>query len=292
MRAKYIWKEDTVMPRLSVISGAYNIGKCYSFEKSMDSILSQSFSDFEFIICDDGSTDDTWSLLSAYAATDPRIKLLRNEKNLGLAASLNRCIEVSGSEFIARHDLDDYNSVDRFEKQIAFFESNPEISVLGCCTSLFDKDGVWAAEQFPERVEKRDFLFTSPYKHGSVMFRRDVLIKAGGYRVARETYRTEDYDLFMTLQTFTLGANLQEYLYFFCEDKDARRRRKYRYRIDEAKVRYRGFKKLGLLPRGIPYVIKPLVVGLIPSFVLEKLKNRSKRRKIIKQTTGERNALQ
>ena len=261
------------MPRLSIVSGAYNIEKCYSFKKSIDSILSQSFSDFEFIICDDGSTDNTWALLSEYASKDPRIKLLKNDRNLGLAASLNKCIEESCAELIARHDLDDYNDLDRFEKQIAYLSLHPEISVLGTCAFLFDENGVWGKENFPEEVENKDFLFTSPYKHGSVIFRRDALLRAGGYRVAKETYRTEDYDLFMTLQTFCKGANLRERLYYFCEDQNTRRRRKYRYRIDEAKVRYRGFKKLGLLPRGIFYVIKPLIVGLIPSSILVWLKS-------------------
>lgn len=270
------------MPRLSVISGAYNIEDCYSFARSMESVLSQSFADFEFIICDDGSVDKTYELLSEYAERDARIRLIRNEKNLGLAASLNRCIELAEGELIARHDLDDYNDTDRFLKQIAFFDENPDIAVLGTCVSLFDEEGVWASETYPERVEKNDFLFTCPYKHGSVMMRREALVRAGGYRVAKETYRTEDYDLFMTLATFTEGANLPESLYFFCEDKGARRRRKYRYRIDEAKVRYRGFKKLGLMPKGILYVIKPLIVGLIPSFLLEKMKLRSKRREKIK----------
>lgn len=279
------------MPKLSVISGAYNIGGCYSFSKSVESVLSQSFDDFEFIICDDGSRDNTWEILSEYAKRDQRIKLIQNEKNLGLAASLNRCIELAEGELIARHDLDDYNDLDRFKKQIDYLDTHPEISVLGCCAALFDESGVWGNEKFPETVDKKDFLFTSPYKHGSVIIRRDELIKAGCYRVAKETYRTEDYDLFMTLATFTLGANLQEYLYFFCEDKGARRRRKYRYRIDEAKVRYRGFKKLGLMPKGILYVVKPLIVGLIPSFILERLKNKSARRKKIRSTTEEHNVL-
>ena len=268
------------MPTISVISGAYNIGKCYSFRRSIESILNQTFTDFEFIICDDGSTDNTWELLSEYSDRDARIKLLKNEKNLGLAASLNRCIETSLSPFIARHDLDDYNAPDRFEKQLKFLSDNPDVAFVGSLASLFDEDGVWGTEKFPERVEKRDFLFTSPYKHGSVIFRREPLLEAGMYRVSKETYRTEDYDLFMTLHTFTKGANIQERLYFFCEDKSARRRRKYRYRIDEAKVRYRGFKRRGLLPSGIFYVIKPLIVGLIPPGLLEKMKNKSKRREI------------
>lgn len=264
----------------SIITGAYNICGCFSFEKSINSILNQTYKDFEFIICDDGSTDDTWELLSAYAQCDPRIKLLRNSKNLGLAASLNRCIAESQGRYIARHDCDDYCSADRLEKQIAYLKLHEDISVLGCNSYLFDKDGVWGKQSFPTIVHKRDFLFSSPYKHGAVVFRREALLKAGGYRVAKETFRTEDYDLFMTLQSFCKGANLSEFLYFFCEDQSTRQRRKYKYRIDEAVIRYKGFKKLGLLPVGIPYIIKPLIIGLLPSKALEALKNSYYDRKI------------
>ena len=110
-----------------------------------------------------------------------------------------------------------------------------------------------------------------------MIFRREALLKANGYRVAKETRRTEDYDLFMRMQLFTVGENLPELLYIFCEDKGAFKRRKYRYRINEAKVRHTGFKRLGLMPRGFPYVVKPLAVGLVPRFLLKKLQ--SKRRK-------------
>ena len=78
------------MPEISIIAGAYNIGACRTFDKSITSMLDQTFTDFEFILCDDGSTDNTCDLLSAYAEKDSRIVLLRNEKNLGLAASLNK----------------------------------------------------------------------------------------------------------------------------------------------------------------------------------------------------------
>ncbi len=271
------------MPKISVISGAYNIGKCYSFQKSMESILSQTFSDFEFIICDDGSEDNTFDLISEYAKNDTRIKLIKNETNLGLAAALNNCLKIAEGEFIARHDLDDYNAPDRFEKQLDYMEKNPKTALLGTACFLFDENGVWGEESFPLNVKNNDFLFSSPYKHGSVMMRKDVLLSAGGYRIAKETYRTEDYDLFMTLQTFAPGANLCEKLYYFCEDKQTLLRRKYKYRIDEAKVRSRGFKKLGLMPKGIFYVIKPLIVGLIPAGLLKKLKSKfSKNRSTIK----------
>lgn len=277
------------MPKISVISGAYNISGCYSFQKSIESILTQTYADFEFIICDDGSTDNTRELLSDFAKKDLRIKLLRNETNLGLAATLNKCIAESSGEFIARHDCDDYAATDRLEKQLAYMTEHSDVSVLGTFAYLFDESGVWGKMRFPIEITKKDFLFCSPHQHGSVMFRKDALVKAECYRVAKETRRAEDYDLFMRMHTFAKSANLPEFLYYFCEDKNTLGRRKYRYRIDEAKVRYKGFKQLGLLPKGIPYVIKPLIVGLIPKKLLKKLKNKHYGLKMEENSANEKN---
>ncbi len=266
-------------PKISVISGAYNLAGCKTLDRSIKSVLDQTFADFEFIICDDGSDDGTYEILKGYAEMDGRIRLIKNEKNLGLVKTLNRCLEISEGEYIARHDCDDYNAPTRFEKQLAFLEANPDISVLGTAASLFDKGGVWDTEIMPTVIENRDFLFNNPYKHGSIMMRRDAVERAGGYRDAPETVRNEDYDLFMRMQLFTKGANLPEPLYYFCEDDAARGRRKYRYRINEAKVRRRGFKALGMMPKASLYVIKPLIVGLIPSFALKALQKRRRKKK-------------
>ena len=267
------------MPKISVISGAYNAAVCPHFRESIESVLGQSFSDFEFIICDDGSTDGTLKLLLEYEMRDRRVKIIKNEKNLGLAAALNRCLELSSGEYIARHDLDDYSAKDRFKKQINYLESHREVGILGTAVWLFDDGGVWGKEIMPSKVKKEDFLFNTPYKHGSVIFRAPEHFRAGGYRATNKTLRNEDYDLFMRMHTFTVGENLTEPLYIFCEDEGAFMRRKYKYRLNEARVRLEGFQKLGLMPRGIPYVIKPLAVGLIPRFLLKKLQsNRRKRR--------------
>lgn len=266
------------MPILSVITGAYNATACPHFRESVESVLTQSFSDFEFIICDDGSTDGTYEALKQFAARDPRVRLLRNERNEGLAATLNKCLAVASGSYIARHDCDDFSERERFQKQIEYLEEHPDVDLLGTAAALFDESGIWAIEAFPQKVSNRDFLFTSPYKHGSVIFRREALLRANGYRVSKETRRTEDYDLFMRMQTFCKGENLPEPLYRFCEDSAARKRRKYRYRIDEARVRARGFRLLGLMPRGIPYVIKPLIVGLLPQGLLLSLQKKRRDR--------------
>ena len=270
------------MPVLSVITGAYNVASCPHFDKSIRSVLEQTLTDFEFIICDDGSSDETYALLSEYAKADPRIKLIKNEKNLGLAAALNNCISHAEGKYLARHDCDDYNDPKRFEKQIAYLEANPDVSVLGTAAYLFDESGVWGKDTMPRVVKNEDFLFTSPYKHGSVIFRREPLLDMGGYSTSQSVLRNEDYDLFMRMQTKYKGENLEEPLYYFCEDESAKRRRKYRYRINEYRVRKRGFKALGLMPKALPYVVKPLIVGLVPGFILARLQ--AKRRN--KQENG------
>ena len=270
------------MPLLSVICGAYNIASEPVAEQSIESLLAQSFRDFEIIICNDGSTDATDELLCRYAKQDSRIKIIKNEKNRGLAYSLNKCLSLANGSYIARHDFDDISLSTRFEKQIYYLEEHGDIDILGTAVALFDEKGIFDEEYFPALVMAEDFLYTSPYKHGTVVFRRGVLLSAGGYRVAPETIRTEDYELFMRMCAMGYkGANLMEILYLFKEDTAAKSRRKYKYRIDEARVRARGFFALGLMPRGIPYVIKPLIVGLMPRALITHVqrKRREKGRK-------------
>lgn len=268
-------------PIVSIIMGAYNIEHTKTFIYSINSILKQSFSNFELIICDDGSTDNTWNIITSYATKDRRIRLLKNDKNLGLAATLNRCIDISNADLIARHDADDFSDITRLEKQIYFLNTHPEIMFVGSNVALFDEDGVYANRVFPEFPSKKDFMFTMPFVHGALLFRKSALVKANQYRVSIETRRAEDYDLLMRMYSLNLyGANLQENLYFFLENHSALARRKYRYRLDEAVVRWKGFHSLGLMPMAFPYVIKPLIVGLIPRKILLKLKSYYRKRMV------------
>lgn len=260
-------------PRLSVIMGVYNIEALAVFQNAMSSVLSQSMADFELIMCDDGSTDRTWLLLQSLAERDERIRLLKNQSNLGLAATLNRCLACARGELIARQDADDISDMNRFQKQIAFLDEHPEIGFVGSNVTLWDETGTWGERVFPGYPQQRDFLFTQPFVHGALMFRRSALEAVHGYRVAKETRRTEDYDMLMRMYAAGIrGANLTEKLYAFLEDREAQKRRRYCYRVDEAKVRLKGFKRMGLLPGALPYVVKPLVVGLIPGDVLRWIK--------------------
>ena len=123
-------------PSISVIMSVYN-GANY-MKTGIESILNQSFSDWEFIICDDGSTDNTFQIMEEYAKKDKRIVLLKNENNMGLSYSLNKCIEISKSNILARQDADDESMSDRFEKQLKFVLDHPEYAIVG--TAWYSKN--------------------------------------------------------------------------------------------------------------------------------------------------------
>lgn len=259
--------------KLSVIMGVYNIAALPLFDSAVNSILTQTMGNFEFLICDDGSTDNTWEILTQLAQRDSRIGLIHNPKNEGLASALNLCLTEACGRYIARQDADDISAPERFAKQISFLEEHPQISFVGSNVTLWDERGNWGHRSFPPYPQPRDFLFTMPFVHGALMFQRESLEQIGGYRVSKETRRAEDYDLLMRMYAQGLaGANILEPLYYFREDAAAKKRRKYCYRVDEVKVRWCGFRELGLLPQGLPYVVKPLIAGILPTFLLREIK--------------------
>lgn len=265
-----------IKPIVSVIMGVYNIASVEIFPRAVETILSQTFEELELIICDDGSTDNTWQHLVEFSRRDTRIRLIWKQKNEGLAAALNQCIKVARGLFIARQDADDLSDSTRIEKQVAFLKQHSEIDFVGSNCNLFDGEGIWRNRCFPERPEPKDFLFTLPFIHGSLLFRREVLAEHS-YNVSKKTLRTEDYELLMRLYAQgKKGANLQEILYYFQEDRTTQKRRKFRYRIDEAKVKWSGFRRLGLMPWALPYVVKPIIVGMIPQTMLMQLKMKRK----------------
>lgn len=253
------------MPKVSVIMGVYNLTDRLILEKSIFSILNQTFTDFEFIICDDGSDDNTFEIVKDICKNDDRVVLLQNESNKGLAYVLNKCLEHAKGEYIARMDADDESVLERLEKQVEFLDSHPEYGVVTSNADVFDGDVIWKEFIYSEEITKNDFLFNNPIVHGAVMVRKCVYDQMNGYRDIPMTYRVEDYDLFMRICAEGIKIKtLQQKLFKFREDKNAFKRRKYRYRINEARVRFYGFKLLKLYPKGIIYVIKPLIVGLLP----------------------------
>ena len=259
---------------ISVIMGVYNPRNKEIFNKAIQSVLNQTYKDIEVIICDDGSNEETKNFLKEALLKDSRIVLIHNDRNSGLAYSLNHCMAVAKGEYIARMDDDDISHPQRFEEELNFLDAHPEIGWVGCNADLIDGyENIWGHRTMSEYPTKDDLLFNSPFIHPTVLFRRSVLEDANGYAVSRHTRRTEDYDLWMRLYAMGhQGANIQKRLFQYREDEFAYTKRKYTYRIDEAIVRYHGFSQLKLFPKAWLYVVKPLLVGLIPGVVLRKIK--------------------
>ena len=203
------------MKKISVVMSVYN-GEKY-LREAVESILSQSFSDFEFIIVDDGSDDSTYAVLSSYAEKDRRIKLLRNSHNLGLAESLNKALEAAGGDFIARQDADDISFPERLQVQYEYLTADPDISVCSVYSWIAGEDGT-PVYSFKYPVEHDNIVYSlekgeNPLIHGSVMLRRDILAD-----IPKPPYRfglAQDLDLWLRISQSAKFAVIPEELYLY-----------------------------------------------------------------------------
>ncbi len=200
------------VPLISVIIAVYN-GESY-LQLALDSILGQTFKDFELIIVNDASTDNTREVLSEYA--DPRITLITNETNLGQTVSLNKGLAIARGQYIARHDADDISHPDRFQIQVNFLDQNPDIGLLGTSYEIIDFQGrtIEIALLPTSNDELKTRLQVSNiFCHGSIMMRKNCLEKVGGYN---EAFRvSQDYDLWLRMSEHCQLANLSDLLYKF-----------------------------------------------------------------------------
>lgn len=265
-----------INPDISVIMGIYNTKNREYLEKAIKSILNQTYNNFEFIICDDGSTNDSLKWAMDICRGDNRVVFIKNDRNRGLSYTLNHCLSIAKGKYIARMDDDDYSHKERFDKQISILKNNPEIDLVSCNINLFDEKGIYNQKKYPEYIKNKDFLFNSPIVHPAVMAKKKSFEIVDGYRDQKETVRVEDYDLFMRMKEKNVKMYvIQECLFDYRDDREnSIRRKKYKYRINEFFVRINGFKNLNLMPIGFIYAIKPLIVGLIPISVIRKIKEK------------------
>lgn len=194
-------------PSISVIMSVYN--EQDYVRRAIDSILAQSYSDFELVIIDDGSIDNSAAVIAEYP--DPRIRLLR-QANQGLERALNRGILLSEGQYIARMDADDQSRPDRFAKQIDFLERRPGCGLVGSCCALLlegERDLRHFRVPLTDRAIRRQIMWENPFVHSSVMMKRWVLDKAGPYR---PEYRWGDYDLWCRVLEVCEAANLPDEL--------------------------------------------------------------------------------
>jgi len=179
---------------------------------AIESILNQTFEDFEFLIIDDGSNDETPQVLSKY--NDIRIRHIRQE-NRGLVATLNLGISLARGQYIARQDADDISHPSRLEKQVAFFESHPKYNLLGTWAQIYE--GEKPSERFhrhpiEHRELKYNLLFDNLFVHSSVMFKKSVFLQVEGYTTDPAFKLVEDYELWSKISRVGMVANLPEVL--------------------------------------------------------------------------------
>lgn len=263
-------------PAISVIMGAlYKRTDLFLLKRSVDSILNQTLTDFEFLICDDYSVREAKELIENYSRTDSRVKLIRAGDKLSLAAKLNACLKVAAGEYIARMDDDDAAVPDRLEKQVNTLRKQEDISFAGSNVAIV-RDGRHCGEwHLPEYPEIRDFYITQPYIHPTLVFRKSCLDKIGGYSESDRQVLCEDYDLLLRLYgSGYRGRNLQENLLVYTIPSTAKGARKMRHRWNETVTRWERFRDLDILPGALPYVFKPLAAGLLPESLLRLVKSR------------------
>ena len=262
------------MTKIDVIMGMYNEEK--TIERAISSILKQSIEDWRLLICDDGSQDNSFEIAQAYQKKYPnKICVYKNEQNRGLTYTLNKLIGFCNAEYLARMDADDECLPNRFQEQMDFLDNNEHFAFVGSAINKFDEKGIFATVQFPEKPLAKNFLWNNPYVHPTVMIRRKIINQIGGYRDIPATKRCEDYDLWMRLyEKGYKGYNIQTPLLNYYEGRNSYSKRKFEYRVNEAKTRFDGYVRNKLMPIGIIYVIKPFVVGIIPGNILRKLRRK------------------
>ena len=199
-------------PLVSVLMSVYD-GELY-LRKAVESILDQTFRDFEFIVINDSSTDHSAEIVTSY--DDRRIRYYENGQNMGLARALNRGLSLARGEHIARMDQDDISLPERLAKQVEFLETHPEVGVLGSAFQIIDEQGTPNhTKRFPA---EHGFLrwclcFGSPIAHPTVMMRTALVREVSGYRT--DIRHAEDYDLWWQLSKTTDLCNLQEVLLLY-----------------------------------------------------------------------------
>ncbi len=201
-------------PHLTVLMPVYNAEKFLS--EAIESILNQTFTDFEFLIIDDGSTDSTTNIIESY--TDSRIRLFKNQKNLGISAALNKGIEMASTELIARMDADDISYPNRLQKQYDFLLANPDCVLLSAwAREMTENKEPVKIEEWESSYYYYNLTFECRIYHPTVMYRRRAVIDVGKYSIPY----SEDYDLWWKLSRKYKINNLAEVLLDYRSSTDS-----------------------------------------------------------------------
>ena len=240
-------------PLISVILPTYNRAKYLA--RSIESVLSQSYKNFELVIIDDGSRDNTPSLISKYQ--DPRIKIIKNETNVGFVRSLNKGINYAKGKYISRIDDDDlWPDPSKLRKQVEFLEDNPEYVLVGCGIIRIDSEGKEIKRYLlPEKDKdiKEIMLIVSPFAHIGTIFRKQAWESVGGYD--EKLHFSQDSDLWARLGKKGKLYNIPEYLTCASDGKENRTNKRVHYHLllkQRIRLRHR---------KDYPHFLKAYLIG-------------------------------
>lgn len=204
-------------PRVSVLMPVHNGAR--HLREAIESILNQKFENFEFIIIDDASTEEARRILKEYASSDYRIILIRNEKHLGITASLNVGLRCAKGEYVARMDGDDISLSDRISCQIDYLDLHSDVAVVGCWIQVIDANGGITGTRKNVIRDHADFLFSmltcrNWFCHSSVMFRKSVVDQLGGYNENWDV--AQDFELWVKMALAGFDARIvQKQLFLY-----------------------------------------------------------------------------
>lgn len=257
-------------PAVTVLMGIYNGAR--HLRDSLASIQAQTLADFEFLIIDDASTDDSLSIVEAAAAGDARIRVLRNPVNEGLGAILHRGVREARAPIVARMDADDVAVPDRLRRQVQFLRDHPEVDVCGSYATDIDDEGrVLRERRVP--VAHDDIvrlIWTCPLIHPTVAFRRDRILGVGSYLPSMR--RRQDYELWFRCVRAGLGfANIPEPLLLYRYSTQTLRRNNLPAMWQQVLVGLKGCRLIGAPPLAYIGASMPLLDAMLPAWARMRL---------------------
>lgn len=255
-------------PKVSIVMGIYN---CEStVEESINSIINQTYDNWELIMCDDCSRDNTYKVAKKYAERYPdKIKLLKNENNMTLAPTLNKCMKYVTGEYIARQDGDDISDKNRIERQVEFLEKNNDMSIVGTNMVSFDENGYYGVHSLGKSLGRDYYLKRGViFFHATILIRKEVMKKLNGYSTKWYAVQAEDYELWSRfIKEGFKGYNLQENLYYVRENVDTYKRKNIKRRLRGLVLKFKINRRLNASILAYVYMLKDIIAIFIPRWI-------------------------
>jgi glycosyltransferase EpsE len=254
---------------ITVLMTVYN--NATTLSESLNSIKNQTYKNWELVIIDDGSNDDSLKIIKNFSSSiNKKVKIIINNHNLGIPISLNKSIPFINGDFIARHDGDDLSAKNRFQIQLNFLNNNLEYGFVSNSMYHFNDDGILYKSKIKNKPTKLDFIWGNPFNNAPSLIRKELFFGIGGYSESIFfKKRFEDLDFwFRAYKDGWIGYNLSDALYYVRSDFNSLERIKSHHRLIEFLINLRIFFSFRINICLIFITCIPLLKMLIPNFIL------------------------